>query len=127
MAGVGRRGPAKGSGGRPRTKTPAANDAGYPLTSVGPPGHGKRELAHRVIAFGGTIGGAKVPPASSGSAKTGIVNHLNRVRSDDSKSNLQVTTKSVNNEAKYRTPHKTKPAAKSGPKSDTRAGTRPKR
>ncbi len=106
MAGPGRRGPAKGSGGRPRTKTPAANDAGYKLTSVGPAGKGKRELAHRVIAYGGTIGGAKVPPASSGSAKTGIVNHKDRIRSDDRKSNLQITSKSVNNEARYRTKRK---------------------
>ncbi len=122
MAGPGKRGPAPGKGGRPRSKTPAANDAGYPLTSVGPPGHGKRELAHRVIAFGGSIGGTKVPPKSSDKAKSGIVNHLDMNRGDLRKSNLSVTTRSVNNEAKYRTPStKTKASSKAGSKSSKRS------
>lgn len=101
-----KRGPAKGApnAGRPRVKHPAANDAGYPLTTVGPPGRGKRELAHRVIAYGGTIGGSKVPPKSSDKATTGIVNHLDRNRADDRKTNLKPTSRSVNNMAKYRTP-----------------------
>ncbi len=103
---MGARGPAKGSGGRPRTKTPAANDAGYKLTTVGPKSAGKRELEHRVIAFGGKVAGTKVPPASSKTATTGIVNHKDRIRSDDRKANLEVTTRSVNNEAKYRTKRK---------------------
>ncbi len=103
MAGVGKRGPAPGKGGRPRTKTPAANDAGYKLTTVGPKSAGKREELHRVVAYGGKVGGAKVPPASSKTATTGIVNHKDMKRSDDRKSNLEITTRSVNNLGKYRT------------------------
>ncbi len=100
---MGARGPAKGSGGRPRSKSPAANDAGYKLTTVGPKSAGKRELEHRVIAFGGKVGGTKVPPASSKTATTGIVNHKDMKRSDDRKANLEITTRSVNNLGKYRT------------------------
>ncbi len=106
MAGTGKRGPAPGKGGRPRSKTPAANDAGYKLTTNGPKSNGTRELLHRTVAFGGTVGGTKKPPPSSGSAKTGIVNHLDKNRGDDRKSNLSITTKSVNNEARYRTKRK---------------------
>ncbi len=100
---MGARGPAKGSGGRPRSKTPAANDAGYKLTTVGPKSAGKREELHRVVAYGGKVAGAKVPPASSKTATTGIVNHKDMKRSDDRKSNLEITTRSVNNLGKYRT------------------------
>ncbi len=103
---MGARGPAKGSGGRPRSKTPAANDAGYKLTTVGPKSAGKREELHRVVAYGGKVAGAKVPPASSKTATTGIVNHLNMRRGDDRKANLSITTRSVNNESKYRTKKK---------------------
>ena len=106
MAGVGKRGPAPGKGGRPRTKTPAANDAGYKLTTVGPKSAGKREELHRVVAYGGKVAGSKVPPASSKTATTGIVNHKDMKRSDDRKSNLEITTRSVNNLAKYRTKRK---------------------
>ncbi len=100
---MGARGPAKGSGGRPRTKTPAANDAGYKLTTNGPKSNGTRELLHRTVAYGGKVAGAKVPPASSKTATTGIVNHKDMKRSDDRKANLEITTRSVNNLAKYRT------------------------
>ncbi len=100
---MGARGPAKGSGGRPRSKTPAANDAGYKLTTVGKKGAGVREELHRVVAYGGKVAGSKVPPASSKTATTGIVNHKDMKRSDDRKANLEITTRSVNNLGKYRT------------------------
>ncbi len=115
---MGARGPAKGSGGRPRTKTPAANDAGYKLTTNGPKSNGTRELLHRTVAYGGTVGGTKKPPKSSDTAKTGIVNHKDMNRADDRRSNLEITSRSTNNLSKYRTPStKTKASSRAGTKS----------
>jgi hypothetical protein len=93
MAGKGKPGPSKGHGGRPRK--PAGEGAtrkdGYKRRTVGPKGDGKQVYEHRAVAYGGT------PPKSSKSAKKGIVDHKDRNKSNNSKSNLRKTTKSKNN------------------------------
>ena len=83
-------GPDKGEGGRPRTKTPATRKDGYKRVTVGPAGDGKQVYQHRAKAgLGGTKG--------TKSGKTGgVVDHKNRDRGDNAKSNLRVTTKKGN-------------------------------
>lgn len=81
-------GPAKGQGGRPRTKTPAARKDGYKRVTVGPKGKGTQVYEHRAKAgLGGTKG-------SKG--KGTVVDHVNHRRGDNAKSNLRKTTKKGN-------------------------------
>lgn len=86
-------GPAKGSGGAPRKAVTKPNVAGggYSRVTVGPAGKGTTVYKHRAVAYGG------VPPKSSKGATTGIVDHKNRQRGSNGKSNLRITTRSVNN------------------------------
>lgn len=89
---MGKRGPAKGHGGRPRksSSTVAVRGDGYKRVSVGPKSKGTQVYAHRAAAGLGATKGSK-------SGKTGgIVDHKNRRRSDNKRSNLRVTTKSGN-------------------------------
>jgi hypothetical protein len=83
-------GPAKGKGGRPRlpaSKVKARSD-GYKRVSHGPKGDGTQVYAHREAAgLGGTKG-------SKGKGK--VVDHKNRVRGDNRRTNLRVTTKKGN-------------------------------
>ena len=90
MAGT-KPGPAKGTGGRPRTATPKARADGYKRKTVGPKGKGTQVYAHRAAAgLGGTKG--------SKSGRTGgVVDHKNRKRGDNTKANLRVTSKAGNN------------------------------
>ena len=83
-------GPSKGSGGRPRTSTPATRSDGYKRVTVGPKGKGKQVYQHRAKAGLGTTKGSK-------SGKTGgVVDHKDRDRDNNARSNLRVTTKSGN-------------------------------
>lgn len=86
-------GPAKGKGGRPRlpaSKVKARAD-GYKRVSRGPKGDGEQVYAHRQAAGVGGVKGSK-------SGKTGgVVDHKNRKRGDNRRSNLRVTTKAANN------------------------------
>ena len=90
---MGKRGPAKGKGGRPR-KEPGTNLArsgdGYKRVTVGPKSKGTQVYEHRVKAGLGKTKGSK-------SGKTGgVVDHKNRNTSDNRASNLRRTTKSGN-------------------------------
>lgn len=83
------RGPAKGHGGRPRTKSPATRSDGYKRVTVGPKSKGTQVYQHRAVAgLGGTKG-------SKGSGT--VVNHKNHKRSDNSRKNLERTSKARNN------------------------------
>jgi hypothetical protein len=89
-------GPAKGSGGRPRK--PASKVAtradGYKRVTRGPKGDGTQVYAHREAAGVGGVKGSK-------SGKTGgVVDHKNRKRGDNRKSNLRVGSKAANNRNK---------------------------
>jgi hypothetical protein len=86
MAGKGKPGPAKGEGGRPRKPAGEgkARADGYKRRTVGAKGN-------RAVAYGGN------PPKSSKSAKSGIVDHKDQNKRNNSKSNLRKTTKSQNN------------------------------
>lgn len=87
---MGKRGPKKGHGGRPRTKSPATREDGYKRVTVGPKSDGKQVYAHRAAAGLGQVKGSK-------SGKTGgVVDHKNRDRDDNRKANLRRTTKSGN-------------------------------
>lgn len=90
MAGKGKPGPAKGHGGRPRTKKPKARDDGYKRVTVGPPGKGKQVYKHRAEAYGGN------PPKGS-KGKGEVVDHKDQDRSNNSRSNLRRTSKAANN------------------------------
>lgn len=85
MAGS-RPGPAKGSGGRPRTKNPKANAGnGYKRVTVGPPGDGKQVYEHR----------AKLGIENAGPNVT--ADHINpKAKGDNRKSNLRVASRSAN-------------------------------
>jgi hypothetical protein len=93
MAGKGKPGPAKGEGGRPRKPAGEgkARADGYKRRTVGAKGKGKQVYEHRAVAYGGN------PPKSSKSAKSGIVDHKDQNKRNNSKSNLRKTTKSQNN------------------------------
>ena len=85
-------GPSKGTGGRPRTKSPAARVDGYKRVTVGAKGKGKQVYAHRAAAgLGGTKG-------SKG--KGTVVDHKDGNRSNNAKSNLRKVSKAANNRNK---------------------------
>lgn len=87
-----RPGPSKGQGGRPRTSSPKARGDGYKRVTTGPKGDGTQVYAHRAKA--GLGKGSK-------SGKTGgVVDHKNRKRGDNRRTNLKVTTKAGNNRNK---------------------------
>ena len=91
MAGKGRPGPKKGEGGRPRKalgKGKTRSD-GYRRTTVGEPGKGKQVYEHRAKAGLGKTKGSK--------GKGTVVDHVNRDRDDNSKSNLRKVSKAKNN------------------------------
>lgn len=102
MAGVGRPGPEPGTGGAPRKLNPKPNKAGYVRTTVGPAGHGVTQYAHRVVAYGGTIAGDVLAPASSMDAREGIVDHINRQRAVNHPENLRIVTRAENNRNRSR-------------------------
>lgn len=88
---MGKRGPKKGEGGRPRTKNPKAREDGYKRVTVGPPSDGEQMYEHRAVE------GLK-PDSGSQSGKEGVVDHKDRNRSNNKKKNLRKTTKKVNAE-----------------------------
>jgi hypothetical protein len=90
MAGKGKPGPAKGSGGRPRKKNPKPRDDGYVRTTVGPEGKGRVVYQHRAIAYGGN------PPKGS-KGKGTVVHHKDHGRSNNSRKNLKRVSKAYNN------------------------------
>lgn len=87
------RGPSKGHGGRPR-KAPGTNVArsdGYKRVTVGPKSKGTQVYEHRAKAGLGNVKGSK-------SGRTGgVVDHRDGNRSNNSRSNLRVTSKKGNN------------------------------
>lgn len=93
---MGARGPAKGHGGRPRLKRGSKRGDGYANVTVGPKGRGKRQLLHRVKAYGGSAGGRKMAPKGSKGRGT-VVHHKNHIRGDVSRSNLRKVSKAYNN------------------------------
>lgn len=93
---MGKRGPKKGHGGRPRLKRGSRRGDGYHNVTVGPKGRGKRQLLHRVIAYGGSAGGRKRAPKGSKSRGV-VVHHRNHRRGDVRRSNLRKVSKAYNN------------------------------
>lgn len=85
-------GPAKGKGGRPRTKKPATRRDGYRRVTVGPKGKGKQVYEHRAKAGLGSEKGSK--------GKGKVVDHKDGDRDNNSRSNLRVTSKAGNNKNK---------------------------
>src|SRR5262245_10008596 len=81
-------GPAKGHGGRPRKKGGSelkkGENKGYIKVTVGPPGKGKQEYKHRVVA--GVVG----------KGYNTVVDHKNNRKNDDSRSNLKPMTRGKN-------------------------------
>lgn len=89
---MGKRGPKKGKGGRPRTDSPAVRSDGYKRVTVGPKGKGTQVLEHRAkVGLGGTKG-------SQG--KGTVVDHKDRDRGNNSKGNLRKVSKGTNNKKK---------------------------
>lgn len=87
---MGKRGPAKGQGGRPR-KSPskvATRGDGYKRVTVGPKSKGTQVYAHRAAVGLGSTKGSK--------SKGAVVDHKNRRRGDNRRSNLRITTKKGN-------------------------------
>lgn len=93
---MGARGPAKGSGGRPRSSSGSKRPDGYANVTVGPAGKGVRQTEHRVRAYGGTPGGSKVAPRGSQGQGT-VVHHGDHQRGNNSSSNLHKVSKATNN------------------------------
>ena len=88
---MGKRGPAPGTGGRPRKK-PGTNEArpdGYKRRTVGPKSKGKQVYEHRAVAGLANVKGSK--------GKGTVVDHKNRRRGDNSASNLRKVSKAKNN------------------------------
>lgn len=84
-------GPDKGEGGRPRKARHKAREDGYKRETVGPAGKGHQVYEQRAKAGLGNVKGSK-------SGKTGgVVDHKDRNRGNNAKSNLRVTTKAKNN------------------------------
>lgn len=85
-------GPKKGQGGRPRKKA-GTNEAragdGYKRVTVGPKSKGKQVYEHRAKAGLAATKGSK--------GKGTVVDHKNRVTSDNSKGNLRKVSKGKNN------------------------------
>ena len=83
-------GPSKGSGGRPRLPASkvATRKDGYERVTRGPKGDGTQVYAHREEAGLGGVKGSK--------GKGKVVDHKNRRRADNRKSNLRVTSKKGN-------------------------------
>lgn len=89
MAGKGKPGPAKGSGGRPRVKNPKPRPDGYKRVTIGAKGKGKQVYEHRAKAGLGNVKGSK----GSGT----VVNHKDHNRSNNARKNLQRVSKAKNN------------------------------
>ncbi len=88
---MGKRGPAKGHGGRPR-KAAGTNEArpdGYKRVTVGPKSKGKQVYAHRAAAGLANVKGSK--------GKGTVVNHKDHKRGNNKKSNLARISKARNN------------------------------
>jgi hypothetical protein len=89
-------GPSKGHGGRPRKAASAQSTTkdGYKRVTVGSKGNSKRVYAHRAKAGLANTKGSK-------SGKTGgVVHHKDGNRGNNSRSNLQITTKKGNAQAR---------------------------
>lgn len=86
---MGKRGPKKGEGGRPRKK-PGDNEPrtgdGYVRVTKGPKSKGKQVYEHR----------AKKGLGKGSKGKGTVVDHKNRNTSDNSPANLRTTTKKGN-------------------------------
>lgn len=91
MAGKGKPGPAKGHGGRPRTKNPAVRADGYERVTKGPKGKGTQVYKHRSDAYGGGL-----PPKGS-KGKGVVVHHKDHRRANNKRSNLARVSKAQNN------------------------------
>ena len=89
---MGKRGPAKGHGGRPRkaagTHEGRAGD-GYKRVTVGPKSKGWQVYEHRAKAGLAKVKGSK--------GKGTVVDHKNRATGDNSKGNLRKVSKGTNN------------------------------
>ena len=84
---MGKRGPAKGNGGRPRkpggSTLSKGKNAGYTKVTVGAAGKGTQKYQHRVAAGAG-----------KGSKTSGtVVHHKDKTKGNNSKANLEVTTR----------------------------------
>ena len=92
---MGKRGPAKGHGGRPRkaagTHEGRAGD-GYKRVTVGPKSKGKQVYEHRAKAGLANVKGSK--------GKGTVVDHKNRATGDNSPGNLRKVSKAKNNRNK---------------------------
>jgi hypothetical protein len=90
---MGKRGPSKGHGGRPRkprgTNAPRAGD-GYKRRTVGPKSKGTQVYEHRAVKGAG-------PGTKSG--KGGVVHHKDHDRGNNAPSNLAVVSKRKNRTA----------------------------
>lgn len=80
---MGERGPKKGEGGRPRKKAGTKRPDGYVQVTTGSKANPKREYKHRAVK--GLKKGDKR-----------VVDHKDRNRSNNAKSNLRVTTQGEN-------------------------------
>ncbi len=91
MAGKGKPGPAPGKGGRPRLPIGKGKtrEDGYKRTTTGAKGKGTQVYEHRAVAGLGGTKGSK--------AKGTVVDHKDRDRDHNAKSNLKRTTKAGNN------------------------------
>ena len=97
---MGARGPAKGTGGRPRATIHKPNARGYVRESVGPASKGTQVYSHRAAAGLGKTKGSK-----GGDAK--VVDHQDGNRKNNTVGNLKVTSRAKNNvgrakKSKYR-------------------------
>lgn len=86
---MGKRGPAKGHGGRPRKRSGKPRSDGYKRVTVGPKGKGTQVYEHRAKAGLGSTKGSK--------GKGTVVHHRNRRRGDNRPGNLERVSKAENN------------------------------
>lgn len=95
---MGKRGPAKGQGGRPRKSesSVAVRSDGYKRVTVGPKGKGTQVYAHRAKA------GVALPKGKHAAKGGGdrVVDHRDGNKSNNSRSNLRVMSRSANSRKK---------------------------
>src|SRR5678809_367710 len=81
---MGRRGPAKGHGGRPRKGVSTSHSKGYGRKTVGPKGKGRRVYAHRAAV------GLTKPAKGRRTVPKKVVHHKDGRKSNNARSNLRV-------------------------------------